>query len=53
MRAEISLCILARLTAMLGQDEYMEEKIANLRAILKKMGNAERDAAFGELYREK
>ena len=29
-----------KVEAMLGQDEYMEEKIANLRAILKKVGNA-------------
>ena len=28
-----------RFEERLGQDEYMEEKIANLRAILKKMGN--------------
>ncbi len=30
---------IGKVEAMLGQDEYMEEKIANLRAILKKMGN--------------
>ncbi|MDD6326396.1 MAG: cell division protein FtsQ/DivIB [Lachnospiraceae bacterium] len=31
---------IGKVEAMLGQDEYMEEKIANLRAILKKMDNA-------------
>ena len=30
---------IGKVEAMLGQDEYMEEKIANLRAILKKMDN--------------
>ena len=40
--------ILVRLTAILGKNEYMEEKIANLRAILNKIDNAEWGAAFGE-----
>lgn len=31
---------IGKVEAMLGQDEYMEEKIANLRAILNKMDNA-------------
>ena len=38
---------IGKVEAMLGQDEYMEEKIANLRAILKKM-----DHASGTLHLE-